>query len=476
MRVVFKNILIGASLCFISLSAFFSSSLAQNALPSLVQKGEYLSKAADCMACHRATDPSGKPFQGGLAISTPMGNIISSNITPSKKAGIGEYSLEDFSNAVRKGIRKDGTNLYPGMPYTAFSRINDDDIKALYSYFMLGVEPVDIKPEQETNLAFPFNIRTLMIGWNILYGQGASIKLPDNASQELKRGQYLVDGLGHCGTCHTPRNTLMAEDSAKYLSSGYADQWRAPNITSDDISGIGGWSEKEIIAYLKGQNVAEKGGAAGVMAEAINHSLRYLSEEDITSIAVYLKNVPAINNPEQTMPAYEYDGKELALSEIEYGNQKNPRGFTTADTTNGAFLYNSVCASCHGINGQGTQDGFYPSLTHNATVGMDDPRNLIGVIRLGVDRYDGDRRVFMPSASYHPLNDDQIIAVANYVRGHFGDGSQTITYETLKTIEKGIPSSFLIKNAAWLFVGAIVIAILIIIAILRRIFLKRNSV
>jgi len=455
--------------------AVFSATYAAEPDPALVKKGEYLARAADCIACHNAPDAAGKPFQGGSVISTPLGQIIAPNITPSKTAGIGDYTLQDFANAVRKGIRKNGTHLYPGMPYPAFSRIDDPDIKALYAYFMLGVKPVDVKPSQETQLEFPFNIRALMIGWNILYGRGASIKLPANASQQLKRGQYLVDGFGHCGTCHTPRNSFMAENSKLYLSGGFADQWHAPNITSDVQSGTGGWSEQEIVAYLKGQNVHGKGGAAGVMAEAINDSLRYLNDEDIRSIAAYLKVVPAIKNPVLTSPSYSFGGKPAVVSAIEVGSHKNPEGFSNSDTTNGAILYNSVCASCHGISGQGSQDGFYPSLTYNATVGLNDPRNLIGVIRQGVNRIDGDRHVFMPKASFHPLNDEQIIAVANYVRGNFGNGSQSITEETLKTIDKGIPTSFIIKYAAWLFYAGAAVAIIVLFAIAQYLLRKRKK-
>ena len=238
---------------------------------TLIQRGKYLSTAGDCVACHSV--PGGKPFAGGLALPTPIGEIIATNITPSKTAGIGNYTLEQFSDAVRKGIRADGQHLYPAMPYTSYAKVSDDDIQAMYAYFMNAVPPVDT-PTQATALPFPFNIRLSMAGWNLLFLDNKVFVADAARDAEWNRGAYLVQGLTHCGTCHTPRNLLMAEMPSKELAGGDVGTWHAPNITSDLNSGIGGWDTAELVAYLKTGESLGKGQAAGPMAEAVDHSLQ----------------------------------------------------------------------------------------------------------------------------------------------------------------------------------------------------------
>ncbi len=252
-----------------AIAAGTGSAFAQDATGSdadLVAKGRYLATAADCAACHTAPN-GGAPFAGGYGIESPLGTIFSTNITPSKTAGIGNYSEEDFARAVREGVAKDGSHLYPAMPYTAYAKISDDDMKALYAYFMHEVKPNDAQPEK-TALPFPFSIRMSMAFWNLLFLDNTRFK-PDAAkSADWNRGAYLAEALEHCSTCHTPRNELMAEEGDKALSGSAVGSWYAPNITSDKVSGIGGWSDAELVEYLRTGHVAGKAQAAGPMAEA----------------------------------------------------------------------------------------------------------------------------------------------------------------------------------------------------------------
>nr|WP_246254088.1 cytochrome c [Comamonas jiangduensis] len=259
-----------------------------------IERGRYLATAGDCVACHTA--PGGKPMAGGLALASPLGPIYSTNITPSKVHGIGNYTLEQFSDALRHGKRADGANLYPAMPYTEYAKTSDEDIAAMYAYFMHGVEAVDAAPAHTTALPFPFNIRASLGVWNALFHDATPYQADASQTPEWNRGAYLSQGLAHCTTCHTPRTTLMAEDSKRSLSGGEVGGWYAPNITSDAQSGIGNWTVQELVQYMSGQPVSGKGPAAGPMAEAVDHSLKHLTPEDLKAIAVYIKSVPAVGD------------------------------------------------------------------------------------------------------------------------------------------------------------------------------------
>jgi len=215
---------------------------------ALIEQGRMVATGADCMACH-TVPRKGKPFAGGYGIASPLGTIYSTNITPSTQ-GISDYSEEDFSRAVRKGIRRDGGHLYPAMPYDAYAEMTDDDLHALYTYFMKGVVPVDEEAVDHTALPFPFNIRSSMVLWNVLYATKEPFQPDPTKSDELNRGTYLAGALGHCSSCHTPRGPLMGEVSSAYLSGGPVGPWFAPNITSDPVSGIGSWSDDELVQYL----------------------------------------------------------------------------------------------------------------------------------------------------------------------------------------------------------------------------------
>jgi mono/diheme cytochrome c family protein len=238
----------------------------------LVQRGGYLAQAGDCIACHTA--PKGKPFAGGLPMSTPLGTIYSTNITPDSGTGIGAYSEADFRRALREGVAKDGHNLYPAMPYPSFAKLGDDDVHALYAYFMHGVTPVQ-QANRASAIPFPLNQRWPLMLWNLAFlHAGAYVPKPDHDAM-WNRGAYLVQGLGHCGACHTPRGLTFQEQALDesgtlFLSGAVLDDWSAPNLSGNTRSGLGRWSEAQLVGFLKtGAN--EHATAFGSMTSVINH-------------------------------------------------------------------------------------------------------------------------------------------------------------------------------------------------------------
>lgn len=404
------------------------------------ERGRYLSTAADCMACH--TKPGGgKPYAGGYAIESPMGAIWASNITPSKKFGIGTYTEADFARAVREGVRKDGAHLYPAMPYTAYAKLTDRDISDLYAYFMQDVATVE-QLSPSTDLPFPFNVRLSMAGWNLLFLDNTRFTAKTDRSEQWNRGAYLVESLEHCSSCHSPRGLLMQEDSSKALSGGSLGMWYAPNITSHPVSGIGSWTDQEIAQYLKTGKVAGKAQAAGGMAEAITHSLSKLTDADISAIVTYLRTVPAVANPATTQAADSWPLRGTAAATL---GETAIRG-VAAPLGNGQVLYDNVCASCHGSKGEGSRDQYYPSLVHNTTVGAPTPQNLVATILTGVDREVDGQHVLMPhfsTGSYvQPLTDEDVASVASYVRQQFGPGD-TVSVAVVNVARAGGPRPLL---------------------------------
>lgn len=448
----------------------------------LIKKGEYLSIAGDCVACH--TTSADAPYAGGLVFAMPMGDIISTNITPSKEYGIGNWSLEAFANAVRKGVRPDGSHLYPAMPYTAYATVTDEDIKALYAYLM-NQKPIDEAPEKVTKLKFPFNLPGAMAIWNSLFAQNKPFTPDPNLSDIENRGKYLVDGLMHCSTCHTPRNQLLAENYKQYLSGGDAGGWHAPNITSDKISGIGNWSQDELFTYLKTGKAEGKSSAAGPMAEAVDKSFALMKDEDIRAVTEYLQTVPAISQNSQEAAPYSFEGQKVAWSDYETYPSTDNQSEANRDhsTLNGAILYNQACSSCHGINGEGSLDHHTPALTHNSTVGRVDRTNLVMKIMQGVTREDGKTHevtTLMPAFAeshteiYSWLENDQIAAVANYVTKNFGDGKETLSVNDVEVIAKGGESPFLIRHASLLAIIGFIVGALLILYILKLIFFRKR--
>lgn len=416
----------------------------------LVKRGEYLARAGDCIACHTA--PGGKPFAGGLSLPTPIGAIVSTNITPSKSHGIGNYTLAQFTDALRNGMRADGQHLYPAMPYTSYALVTDEDAAALYAYLMNGVPAVDTAPPA-TDLPFPFNIRLSMAAWNALFLDDGRFRPDPARSAEWNRGAYLSRGLAHCSTCHTPRNAMMAEDKAKDLAGGDVGAWDAPNITSDPISGIGAWSEQELAGYLRNGHAKEKAQAAGPMAEAIDHSLRHLSDTDLQAIAVYLKSVSPVHDPAETRAAFDWGAKADDLGSI--------RGVALPADLNrmtGPQLYDAYCATCHQAHGEGSFDSDLPSLFHNTAVGRAKADNLVMVILEGVHRQLDPPELRMPGFATL-LSDQQIATLASYLTQRYGNPQASVTSEQVKTLRAGGEASNLLLLARiGIGVGVIVVA------------------
>jgi len=398
----------------------------------LLERGRYLALLADCQACHSSV--GGRPFAGGYEIHTPMGPITASNITPSLKYGIGSYSEVQFSAAVRRGKRADGANLFPAMPYTAYRGITDADIHALYTYFRLGVAPVE-QAVPPTRLPFPFSWRALMSGWNALF-LGAEAPPTEADGKRLDRGRYLVDTLAHCGTCHTPRNVLMAEIDDSYLGGSAVGGWYAPNITPDLVSGIGSWSEDDLVHYLRTGHLDGKGQAGGGMAEAVSESLRHLDEGDLRAMAAYLRTVPPIHDPRQSVQRSTFPGRQEPPTGLEPLLDRHPSSLADGDVLDGARLYNAACASCHQIDGVGTQDQFYPSLTHNSATGDVHAGSLVMAILRGVERSTNSYQVAMPAFA-EQLDDEQVAALGNYVLQRFGNPALQVTAEEVAESRAG---------------------------------------
>ena len=442
----------GAALLSLALPVLAAGASTPDA--AAIQRGRYLATAGDCIACHGV--PGGKPMAGGLALATPLGAVVATNITPSKTHGIGNYTLKQFSDAVRHGVRADGANLYPAMPYTAYAKVTDEDTAALYDYFMHGVAAVDAAPAKQTDLPFPFNIRLSMSGWNMLFLDKKPFVADASKSMEWNRGAYLAQGLAHCTTCHTPRNALMAEQLSKELGGADLGTWYAPNITSDINSGVGGWSQQELVDYLRTGRSANKAQAAGPMAEAIDHSLKHLSDADLNAIAHYVKGVPAIRDKADTKPVTQWGKAGEELSSI--------RGVPLPQNLNkmsGAQLYDAQCASCHQAKGEGSFDGSLPPLFHNSVTGRSNSNNLVMAILDGVERQDGGSGHLMP-AFRQTLSDEQIVTLGNYVQKMYGNPAIKVTAEQVTTLRNGGPASNLIGLAR----AGIIVGVLVLLALL----------
>jgi mono/diheme cytochrome c family protein len=437
--------------------------MAETGDPEIAQ-GAYLAKAGDCAACHTA--PGGEAYAGGLAITSPVGTIYASNITPSKTAGIGTYTRDQFAAALRDGIRSDGSNLYPAMPYTAYTALSDADIAALYAYFQKGVRPVDVRPP-ETHLPFPMNIRASMKAWNLIFLKDRRLTTDPAQSPAWNRGRYLVEGAAHCSTCHTPRGFLMEEQPSLAFSGGQVGAWYAPNITSDKASGIGSWPKAILVNYLRTGIAPDRARAAGTMAEAVARSFQFLTPDDLDAIATYVETIPSAGPHESVNRFGEGEpGSKLALI----------RGLAPAasdEAAPGAMLFQGNCAACHGPLGGGGKDGTFPSLFHNSTTGAANS-NLIATILLGVDRTTEAGRAFMPGFGGHPgdsnqLSDHEIALIGTYVMAEYGAAGPAITDEDVAVVRRGGPSSSLVMLARLgLATAGVAVVVLILVLVARR--------
>jgi len=467
----------------VQLAGAAGSNKAASSEQAVLERGRYLAIASDCGACHTVKHPSpGQPFAGGYLFTLPIGQIVSSNITPSIQFGIGSWSEEDFARAVRDGVAPGGVRLYPAMPYTDYSLMTNEDMHALYVYFMRGVAPVEAAPAQQTKMNFPFNMRAGVALWNMLFLNTTRYEPDPAVSAQINRGRYLVDGPAHCGTCHTPRNFMMAENRKQYLGGAVVGGWWAPNITPDPVGGIGGWSEQEIASYLRNGHVRDKSQANGPMAEAVEYSFRYLDKADLQAVAAYLKTIPPLPTKGQTEPAFTaHKPRETDLAQYEFVLPGSAAPVSSdSSTVNGALLYNTACAACHGVNGQGADDGSSPSLLRNRAVGVANADSLIMTVAYGLNRDGADRSYSMPGflAGKNPIfdamNEEQIAAVVNYVRDNFGNKNDTVSAADVKTVLAGGKLPFVIAYAGILMIAGAVIGLLIVFWLLRHFIMRRK--
>jgi mono/diheme cytochrome c family protein len=425
-----------------------------------ISRGAYLAKAADCIACH--TVDKAKPFAGGYPLATPFGTIYGPNITPDKETGIGNWSDEDFIRALHNGIGKNGEHLYPAFPYASFTKLSRDDVLAIKAY--LFSLPAIQQKTPENKLPFPLNQRWILAGWDLFNFKPGEWKADPAKSAEWNRGMYLVEGLAHCQECHTPRNVTMGVDSKRAFGGAQLGGWTAFNITPDPVSGVGGWKDEELTQYLKTGSVPGKASAAGGMAEAIEHSLQYLSDDDLKAIVTYVRSVPAINDAADKKPRYAWGQPADDDAEI--------RGIAavsvSSNASGGAELFSGNCASCHSASGSGVVGGYYPSLFSNSVVGTRDPGNLLMVILNGVQRRGTKEETFMPGFADH-LNDGQIAMLANYVIKQYGHAdTPPVTPEQVKVQRQGGPVSPLITLLPVGLAAAALIVVFILFSVFRR--------
>src|ERR1700761_4694915 len=314
-------------------------------------RGKALATAGDCVACHTA--PGGKPFAGGLSLATPFGAIMTPNLTPDDATGIGRWSKDDFARAMHDGRAPGGGYLYPAFPYTYYTKVTRQDLDAIYDYLRTLTPVTNVV--NRNSLPFPFNIRTSMLGWNALFFKPSPFVPDASRSEEYNRGAYLVEGLGHCGACHTPMNAFGANKADQFLQGNRISDWTAPNITNDSQAGLGKWSVDEIVEYLKtGQTRTSI--ASGPMREVVEASTSKMPDADLKAIAVYLKERGSAGTP--------------AIAPVAASDPRMQVG---------QAIFVDTCSACHTRNGDGIEHVF-PRLVGNAIVKQDDPTTLVRII------------------------------------------------------------------------------------------------
>jgi mono/diheme cytochrome c family protein len=375
---------------------------------SQLERGEYLTRAADCVVCHTAKD--GVAFAGGRAFVLPFGTIYATNITPDKDTGIGNYTDANFLDAMHKGIGRGNTKLYPAMPYPSYTYMSDADALAIKAY-LFSLKPLHAPAPQNT-LIFPFNQRSLMSLWSAFFNPERRFEPNVERSPEWNRGAYLAEALAHCGECHTPRNLAFALNNRQKFAGAVQAGWRAYNITADHASGVGSWSDADLAHYLTAGHADGRGTAAGPMGEAVDESLSYLKASDVAAIITYLRTVPGISTADLPEPK---QGPAPALF-ADNGAASEPPG---------KAVYEGACAGCHGWTGISP---VIPFATLTGTRGVNDPtaNNVAQVIIGGGQRHVVGDSNNMPAFG-STYTDAEIASVANYVTARFGVKGSDLT-------------------------------------------------
>ncbi len=396
MRTILAGLaVVGLALC----SAVASTVRAAEPSPELIAYGKTLVEAGDCAGCH-TTDPA-KPFAGGKRIDTPFGAIYAPNLTPDRDTGIGGWADADFTRALRYGVAPDGSSYYPAFPYPYFTKMTKDDTLAIRAY--LGTLAPVVSRNKPPELRWPFGYRGLMRIWNTMFFKPGLFEPDQSQSAAWNRGGYLVTGLGHCGACHTPKNYFGADKQAQALSGNEVGGWYAPRLDGAPRTGLKSWSVEDIAEYLQsGRNA--KSHADGLMAEVVVNSTSKMSDADVRAIAVYLKGLPPARRETIVTPPDEATMKA------------------------GQAVYAKFCIACHEADGTGSPR-IYPPLPANALLQSVNPSSTLRIT------LDGAHTVTTPRApntgempAYaRQLSDEEIAAVANYIRNSWGNSGPLVT-------------------------------------------------
>jgi mono/diheme cytochrome c family protein len=368
--------------------------------PEVVAKGEALAGGGYCAACH--TTKGGQRFAGGYAMATPFGVIYSTNITPDPETGIGTWSETAFARATREGVSRDGSHLLPVFSFDHFTKLSDDDMRALYAYFMTR-KPIHA-PARPNGIPFPFNIRYLQAGWKLLFFRPGRFEPDPKKSAEWNRGAYLVEGLSHCGACHTPRNLLGAEKPGDVYGGAVIDNWVAPALTAANPAPAP-WTHEELYDYLRTGVSKLHGTAAGPMFPVVQ-GLGALPDSDVRAIATYFADV---DKAADRVPSI----STAVTHAMSYASARTSKQFDPDDDAD-ARLYTAACASCH-YNAGSTPLAARPDLALNSAVHLSNPSNLIQVILSGVSAEEGMPGVVMPAFG-GALSDADVVRIAAYLR------------------------------------------------------------
>lgn len=415
------------------LIATYSMEHAASDSPELVERGAYLARAGDYSACYIAKE--GAPFTGGKPFVLSVGRIYSTNITPDTETGIGKYSMDDFVKVMREGVAKDGHHLYPAMPYPSYAKVSHEDLVALYAFFMQGIKPAH-NPNTKATLKWPLGVRSLMGIFNALYLTKEEYAYDRNKSVSWNNGAYLVQGLGHCGACHTPRGIAGQEKASSekhgryYLAGAILDNWFASALTGNRETGLYAWSKDDIVEFLKTGRTTRV-TASGVMSEVIGKSTQYLTDQDLMAIAEYLKSLEPSDGKGQgnADSAMQAQTAAAAICALQMGD--------TAMSGSGVYLNN--CNACHRSDGSGAKRTF-PNLVKNEEVNAKDPISLIHMVLTGS---------FMPSTIHSPssltmpdfgwrLSDTEVANVLSFIRTNWGEHAAEVTSDQVRRVRKSI--------------------------------------
>jgi mono/diheme cytochrome c family protein len=373
----------------------------------VVDAGKYAATLGDCEACH--SRPGGQPFEGGLAMNTPFGTIYSANITSDAKNGIGSWTKDQFRRAMKHGKDNKGRNLYPAFSYPYYAHVKTADVDAIQAY--LKTVPASTYVPPKNKMGFPFNVRFLVTFWNVLYLKTNEFKEDPKQSAEWNRGAYLVQGLGHCGACHTPKSLIGGDKYSKALQGGKLDNWLASDLTGDKHDGLGNWEHQDIVDFLK-TGMSNKTNAYGSMIEVVRFSTSKMNDADLSAIATYLKALPAGKAPKVSPKP---DAKVMAA---------------------GKAVYEKECAACHMPDGVGIPQT-YPAAAGNANMQSRDPISSIHVVLTGsktghLEPLSGDP---MPGFAAK-LNDAQLADVLTYMRNSWGNNAPAVDAKAVAKLRK----------------------------------------